>query len=160
MQLGIITGQIVSTKKANQLNGIKILIVQPLDIVTFKENGRAVASLDTVGAGEGEVVMLVNGSSARMTDTMSDKPTDSTIVAIIDSVDIHGIRVFDKSNSIKIQEKQIGIESGKSERGVSAKKGGASQEKGEELSLNVCEVENSDEQTRQQRYGKKRRKRK
>ncbi|MEA5001909.1 MAG: EutN/CcmL family microcompartment protein [Christensenella sp.] len=98
MQLGIVKGQVVSTKKAQRLDGIKILIVQPLDVLTFEESGRAVASLDTVGAGEGEVVMLVGGSSARMTDTMSDKPTDCTIVAIIDSVDIGGGRMFDKAS--------------------------------------------------------------
>lgn len=106
MQLGIVKGQVVSTKKAHRLDGIKILIVQPLDVLTFEESGRAVASLDTVGAGAGEVVMLVNGSSARMTDTMSDKPTDSTIVAIIDSVDIENGRVFDKAlGRMKREEK-------------------------------------------------------
>ena len=105
MQLGIVKGQVVSTKKASTLGGMKILIVQPLDMVTFEESGTPVACLDTVGAGEGEVVMLVGGSSARMADSMGNKPTDCCIVAIIDSVDIRGDRVFDKAHS-RLWEKQ------------------------------------------------------
>ena len=112
MQIGIVKGQIVSTKKTDRLQGIKILVVQPFEIESFQEKGNPFASLDNIGAGEGDVVMVVGGSSARQTDVMSDKPTDSTIVAILDSVDILGKRVFDKSAYEKTKYLQE-IENGK-----------------------------------------------
>ncbi len=96
MQLGRVCGQVVSTKKAEKLMGFKILVVQPISLDTFEEKGAPFVSLDTVGAGEGEVVMIVGGSSARQTALTDAKPTDSSIVAIIDSVDIEGVRRFDK----------------------------------------------------------------
>ena len=53
-------------------------------------------AIDAVGAGEGEVVMLVGGSSSRQTAVTENKPVDQSIVAIIDSVDLNGSRVFEK----------------------------------------------------------------
>ena len=60
------------------------------------EKGSPVVSIDAVGAGEGEVVMLVGGSSSRQTAVTDGKPTDSTIVAIIDFIDMNQKRIFDK----------------------------------------------------------------
>ena len=51
-----------------------------------------------MGAGEGEVVMLVGGSSSRQTNVTENKPVDQSIVAIIDSVDVNGTRIFEKFN--------------------------------------------------------------
>ena len=89
MQLAIVKGTVVSTNKAETLTGLKLLIVKPIDIETWEEKGAPMVAIDAVGAGEGEVVMLVSGSSV-------NKPTDLTIAAIIDSVDIGGKRVFEK----------------------------------------------------------------
>lgn len=99
MQLGRVCGQIVSTKKSENLSGFKILVVQPISLETFEEKGAPFVSLDTIGAGEGEVVMVVSGSSARQTKLTDAKPVDNSIVAIIDSVDIGGERVFDKAGT-------------------------------------------------------------
>ena len=55
--------------------------------------------VDTVGAGEGEIVMWAGGSSSRQTDLTTNKPVDSSIVGIVDFVDILGKRVYDKGNA-------------------------------------------------------------
>lgn len=90
MTIGRVIGQIVSTKKATKLESFKILVVQPISLETFEETGAPLVSLDTIGAGEGEVVLLVSGSSARQTEMTDAKPTDSSIVGIIDTVTILG----------------------------------------------------------------------
>ncbi len=96
MQLARVKGSVVSTTKAEKLNGLKMLIVKPIDIDTFQEKGGIIVAIDAVGAGEGEVVMLVGGSSSRQTAITDGKPVDMSIVAIIDSVDLEGNRVFEK----------------------------------------------------------------
>jgi len=96
MILGRVRGNVVSTVKSEKLLGFKLLIVVPINIDTFEEQGSPIVSIDTVGAGEGEVVMVVGGSSSRQTSQTENRPVDSAIVAIIDSVDLKGNRVFDK----------------------------------------------------------------
>lgn len=101
MILGRVKGNVVSTVKSEQLMGYKLLVVVPINIDTFEEQGAPVISVDTVGAGEGEVVMVVGGSSSRQTKATQNKPVDSAIVAIIDSVDLNGKRIFDKFSTDK-----------------------------------------------------------
>ena len=96
MQLARVKGTEVSTNKAEKLMGMKLLVVKPIDIETWEEKGGIVVAVDAVGAGEGEVVMIVSGSSARQTVMTERKPVDHCIVAIIDSVDLNGSRVFEK----------------------------------------------------------------
>ena len=98
MQLGRVCGNVVSTRKTDRLNGFKILVVQPVSLETFEDKGAPFVSLDGVGAGDGELVMCVSGSSSRQTSETESKPVDNLIVAIIDSVDILGSRLFDKAN--------------------------------------------------------------
>ena len=98
MNLGIVKGTVVSTNKAEKLYGLKLLIVKPIDIETWQEKGTPVVAIDAVGAGEGEVVMTVSGSSSRQTTVTENKPVDQTIIAIIDHVDVNGKRLFEKFN--------------------------------------------------------------
>ncbi len=98
MNLGIVKGTVVSTNKAEKLYGLKLLIVKPIDIETWQEKGAPVVAIDAVGAGEGEVVMTVSGSSSRQTIVTENKPVDQTIIAIIDHVDVNGKRIFEKFN--------------------------------------------------------------
>jgi ethanolamine utilization protein EutN/carbon dioxide concentrating mechanism protein CcmL len=98
MILGRVRGNVVSTMKSEKLSGYTLLLVVPIDIDTFEERGAPVVSVDTVGAGEGEVVMLVAGSSARQTEATMNRPVDNAVVAVIDSVDIGGRRVYEKSD--------------------------------------------------------------
>ena len=98
MQLGRVQGTVVSTNKAEKLYGLKLLIVKPIDIETWQGKGNLIVAIDAVGAGEGEVVMIVGGSSSRQTNITENKPVDQSIVAIIDHVDLNGTRIFEKFN--------------------------------------------------------------
>jgi len=96
MQIAKVTGTVVSTNKSEKLMGLKLLVVQPLEIQTMAEKGGLAVAIDAVGAGEGEVVMIVGGSSSRQTALTDGKPVDMSIVAIIDNIDVKGKRVFQK----------------------------------------------------------------
>ena len=96
MILARVRGNVVSTTKSERLHGYKLLIVVPIDIDTFEEKGSPIVSIDTVGAGEEEVVMLVAGSSSRQTELTENRPVDNAIVAVIDSVNLNGKRIFEK----------------------------------------------------------------
>jgi len=96
MQIGIVKGTVVSTSKAEKLLGLKLLLVKPISIETREEKGDVVVAVDAVGAGEGEVVLLVAGSSSRQTIVTENKPVDQSIIAIIDHIDLNGERIFEK----------------------------------------------------------------
>ena len=96
MILARVKGNVVSTNKVEKLHGLKLLIIIPLDIATFEEKGQPLVAIDAVGAGDGEVVMCVSGSSSRQTALTDGKPADLTITGIIDSVELKGKTVFRK----------------------------------------------------------------
>ena len=87
MFLGRVIGTVWSTKKDEQLVGAKFLIVKELDL-ELKEKERFVVAVDSVGAGEGEVVLVATGSSSRMTTFTKDKPVDAVIMGIVDKLDV------------------------------------------------------------------------
>lgn len=87
MILGRVAGTVVATRKDEKLQGKKLLIVKLIDAETGEENGYQVA-VDTVGAGAGETVILVSGSSARMATGMKDHPVDTAIVGIVDTIEL------------------------------------------------------------------------
>ena len=87
MFLGRVIGTVWSTKKDEQLVGAKFLIVRELDL-QLKEKERFVVAVDSVGAGEGEVVLVATGSSSRMTNFTKDKPVDAVIMGIVDKLDV------------------------------------------------------------------------
>ena len=99
MQLAKVIGSMVSTRKCERLEGLKLLVAVPVDPETMEEKGAPFITVDTVGAGEGEIVMWAGGSSSRQTELTTAKPVDSTIIGIVDSVDIGGRRVFSKSEA-------------------------------------------------------------
>ena len=89
MFLGKVIGTVWSTKKDEKLVGAKFLIVKKLDLKLGEKNDFVVA-VDSVGAGEGEVVLVATGSSSRQTEFTQDKPVDAVIMAIVDKLDIPG----------------------------------------------------------------------
>ena len=96
MQIARVVGTVVSTTKSDRLTGLKMLLVKPIDLETFEEKGGVVVAIDTVDAGEGEIVMTVGGSSSRQTAITENKPCDQSIIAVIDSIDLEGKRIFEK----------------------------------------------------------------
>ena len=99
MFLARITGHLVATQKDKSLNGQKLFVIEPLNVkydeVTNKpaslgNTGRAIVALDAVGAGEGQLVLVVQGSSARMTEQTKNLPADAVIIGIVDSAEFGG----------------------------------------------------------------------
>ncbi|MFQ5600371.1 MAG: EutN/CcmL family microcompartment protein [Candidatus Krumholzibacteriia bacterium] len=96
MQLGEVVGTLVSTHKDPKLVGVKFLVVKNVDARMQPLGGYAVA-VDTVGAGHGDLVLHVAGSSARMTEVTRDRPVDACIMAIVDAVEIDGRYTYEKT---------------------------------------------------------------
>ena len=76
--------------------GSKLLLVQPVDL-TGSPKGSPLVAVDSVGAGEGEFVLIVQGSSARQTTRTEGRPVDAVIFAIVDTVEQNGKTAFKKS---------------------------------------------------------------
>ena len=91
-----VIGDIVSTQKDPKAEGFKLLVVQQLDMRTQKPKGYTLVAADTVGAGMGEIVLVVRGSSSRMTQHTNEQPIDAAIMGIIDYIHIDGERVYSK----------------------------------------------------------------
>jgi microcompartment protein CcmK/EutM len=89
MKLGRIVGTVVSTRKDPSLASLKLLVVENLTTDLAREGGYVVA-VDSVGAGQGEVILYATGSSARLTAATKDRPVDAVIMAIVDSFDVEG----------------------------------------------------------------------
>ncbi|MFO0876471.1 MAG: EutN/CcmL family microcompartment protein [Gemmataceae bacterium] len=99
MFLARVTGSVVATQKVRSMTGHKLLIVEPLRVDPQKHDrligtGRSFVVVDTVGAGQDEMVLIVQGSSARLTPETEKLPVDATIIGIVDSVHVEGQTVF------------------------------------------------------------------
>jgi carbon dioxide concentrating mechanism protein CcmL len=88
MFLGKVIGTVWSTRKDENLVGAKFLIVRQLDL-NMKPKENFVIAVDSVGAGEGEVVLVATGSSSRQTEFTKNKPVDAVIMAIVDKLDVN-----------------------------------------------------------------------
>ena len=91
-----IVGNVVCTHKDDKLVGSKLLLVQPVGL-DDKPRGNVLVAIDSVGAGDGELVLLVQGSSARQTQKTENNPVDCTIFAIVDTIEKQGKIVFTKA---------------------------------------------------------------
>ena len=100
MIVGKVTGMVIATQKDEGLEGFKLLVVQNADLATMEIKDSYLVAVDTVGAGVGEYVMTVGGSSARIASGLKDRPVDCAIVAIIDAVDIEGRTVYSKRTAV------------------------------------------------------------
>lgn len=85
MKFGRVVGQLVSTKKAGNIDGLNILVVNYLD-ENLSDTKKSAACIDTVGAGSNDIVLLCSSSSARLTEATRKTAADNAIVGIIDSV--------------------------------------------------------------------------
>src|SRR5437016_14562617 len=107
MFLARVTGNVVATQKHKALSGQKLLVVEPLNVkyddankpASLGNTGRAIVASDVVGAGEGQLVLVVQGSSARMTEVTKNMPADAAIIGIIDSATYAGKTFHDARNS-------------------------------------------------------------
>jgi microcompartment protein CcmK/EutM len=96
-----VTGSVVATQKTATMTGHKMLVVEPyrLDEKTrdrLVPTGRTFVAVDTLGAGEGQFVLVTQGSSARLTPETKSLPIDAVIIGLVDTVRIEGKDVFNK----------------------------------------------------------------
>jgi microcompartment protein CcmK/EutM len=99
MFLARVTGSVVATQKVEAMRGHKLLIVEPYRIEgTARDRlvttGRTFVAVDTVGVGQGEFVLIVQGSSARLTPETKNLPVDATIIGIVDTVQLDQTEIF------------------------------------------------------------------
>lgn len=113
MFLARVKGHIVATAKDPSLTGWKLAVVEPLKVdyppiaaprsteapakggdagsaARFGETGRAIVALDSIGAGEGQVVLIAQGSSARMAEGCGKVPVDAVVIGIVDQTMVDG----------------------------------------------------------------------
>ena len=92
-------GTVVSTHKPSSMEGMRFLLLEKIDAVTLAGKGDYVVGIDGVGANAGEIVFYVTGSSARMTDVTKGKPSDATIIAIVDVIEKDGTLTYQKAGA-------------------------------------------------------------
>lgn len=110
MFLARVQGHVVATAKDPGIAGKKLLVVEPLKVDyadphiaanggaadaeavagSFSPTGRAIVALDMIGAGQGQLVLIVQGSSARLADDCAKVPTDACVIGIVDEAVVLG----------------------------------------------------------------------
>ena len=96
MVLAKVVGTVVSTNKEPKIEGIKFLLLEKINPQTMEGLSDFVVAMDSVGAGNGEIVFYAAGSSSRMTRVTEGRPSDATITAIVDNIDCNGKPVYRK----------------------------------------------------------------
>lgn len=108
MFLAKVTGSVVSTQKVASMVGYKLLVVEPYrvdeqDRSRLKGTGRTFISVDTLGAGVGEFVLIVQGSSARLTPETKQLPVDCAVIGIVDTVHVDQTSVFNRERDASLR---------------------------------------------------------
>lgn len=85
------------------MRGRKLLMVRPMLVdpenpSQLKPGVNTIVCIDTLGAGEGELVMFAQGSSARQADGLKALPVDAAIVGLVDSVNVLGEKTYEAKN--------------------------------------------------------------
>jgi microcompartment protein CcmK/EutM len=96
MLIARVIGTVVSTQKEPTIEGLRLLVCQPVNAAGEKA-GAAVVAADAVGAGVGEMVLYATGSSARQTIATQNRPVDAVIMAIVDQWEVGGEVKYRKS---------------------------------------------------------------
>ena len=106
MFLGRVMGHVVATAKDPSMTGTRLVVIEPLKVdyadadaaanagettgSSFSPTGRAIVAIDKLGAGKGQLVLIVQGSSARMAEGCNTLPTDAVVVGIVDELRVEG----------------------------------------------------------------------
>ncbi len=100
MQIAKVRGTVVSTSKDPSLRGVKLLLLQLVD-----EEGNALPEYevagDSVGAGVDEWVLVSRGSAARQVLGNEQRPLDTVVVAIIDTIYVEDRQIYSKKDQYR-----------------------------------------------------------
>jgi ethanolamine utilization protein EutN len=93
----------VSTQKIDSLVGYKLMVVEPYrleseDRESLTTTGRTFIAVDLLGAGEGDLVLITQGSSARLTPETKNMPIDTIVVGIVDKVHVDTLCVYSRDD--------------------------------------------------------------
>jgi len=96
-----VIGSLVATQKVAAMVGQKLLVVEPFRLEADKRKslvttGRTFVAVDTLGAGEGDFVLITQGSSARLTPETKTMPIDTVVVGIVDKVHVDTACVYSR----------------------------------------------------------------
>ncbi len=89
MTLARVRGTVVASARADKVEGARWLLVEESD-QSGAGKGEYLVGLDMVGADRGQLVLLAQGSSCRWTFRTEDRPMDTLVVAIVDTIDQSG----------------------------------------------------------------------
>ncbi len=100
MFIAKVTGSLVATQKVDSMSGYKLLVVEPYRLDadsrgSLVTTGRTFVAADLLGAGEGQFVLITQGSSARMSEETKNLPIDTLVIGIIDTVHVDQQCVMD-----------------------------------------------------------------
>lgn len=98
-----VVGSMISTQKVATMTGHKLMLVEPYKVdPTTKTRligtGRSFVAVDTLGSGVGDMVLVTQGSSARLTPETKNLPIDAVIVGLIDQVSVEQGCVYDRKS--------------------------------------------------------------
>ena len=88
MKIAKVIGNIWATRKEERLSGFKLLILQPINIIDGSVDEVPIVATDMIGAGIGETVIYVSGSSARSATANMSNPIDASVIAIVEGSEI------------------------------------------------------------------------
>jgi ethanolamine utilization protein EutN len=99
MFLARVIGTVVSTKKDEAMKGRKLVLLRPLLIdeanpAQFRSGANTIVAVDAIGAGQDEVVLFCQGSSARQASGMKSLPVDAVVTGIVDVVDVLNHKIY------------------------------------------------------------------
>jgi microcompartment protein CcmK/EutM len=86
MKIARVTGSVVCTVKSESLEGVILLLIQPLDD-DLNESGKPVVACDTVAAGPGDLVIYEGGREAALALKKTFNPADAAVIGIIDQLE-------------------------------------------------------------------------
>jgi carbon dioxide concentrating mechanism protein CcmL len=93
MTIAKVAGTVVSSVRVDGVKQARYLLVEECD-QSGKGRNEFLVALDIIGADRGQLVLLAQGSSCRWTKEAEDKPIDTLIVAIVETVDSRGTTIY------------------------------------------------------------------
>lgn len=85
--------------RGRKLLMLRPMLIDPEDPSRFKPGSNTIVAIDTLGAGEGDMVMFAQGSSARQADGLKALPVDAAVVGLVDTVSILGKKTYEANKS-------------------------------------------------------------